>query len=177
MHYANANASAIKVKFGSHGAWKLTKRGENLVSCDRFTIRGNRCSEHYFLARNYREKYGIVRLIEEFERTWRNSSTYFIFKKRKDLASLFFNNFLNVQRIIENEISLTISYIRVIPVLNSIINYVRVWIINFGNCRVIGTIILKEPAFVPFDKREIMGGLIGPNERRINRVSILSLFL
>lgn len=125
MHYANANASAIKVKFGSHGAWKSTKRGENLVSCDRFTIRGNRCSEHYFLARNYREKYGIVRLIEEFEKIWRNSSTYFIFKIRKDLASLFFNNFLNVQRIIENEISLTISYIRVIPVLNSIINYVR----------------------------------------------------
>lgn len=48
---------------------------------------------------------------------------------------------------------------------------------NFGNCRVIETIILKDPAFVPFYKREIMGGLIGPNERRINRVSILSLFL
>lgn len=48
---------------------------------------------------------------------------------------------------------------------------------NFGNCRVIETIILKDLAFVPFDKREIMGGLIGPNERRINRVSILSLFL
>lgn len=52
MHYANANASAIKVKFGSHGAWKSTKRGENLVSCDRFTIRDNRCSEHYFLAQS-----------------------------------------------------------------------------------------------------------------------------
>lgn len=43
---------------------------------------------------------------------------------------------------------------------------------NFGNCRVIETIILKDPAFVPFDKREIMGGLIGPNELIVFRFSL-----